>query len=113
MTSKRTPCSNLYEPVSVSSEGFRIENAASVAIENCLNDGVHPTAGVVNFVTPKAPRSHKDQQGSAGEWYTAQSKAVISTQFQQASINRKICFGTDGVPYDKARTISKLRDWRA
>jgi len=30
MTSKRKPCSNLYDPVSVSSEGFRIENAASV-----------------------------------------------------------------------------------
>jgi hypothetical protein len=42
MTSKTEQCLNLYEPRSVSSEGFRIENAAGVAIENCLNEGVHP-----------------------------------------------------------------------
>jgi hypothetical protein len=43
MTSTQNPCINPYEPRSVSSEGFRIKNAAGVAIENCLNEGVHPT----------------------------------------------------------------------
>ena len=42
MTSKTEPPLNLYEPRTVSSEGFRIDNAAGVAIENCLNEGVHP-----------------------------------------------------------------------
>ena len=41
MTSKTEPCLNLYEPRSVSREGFRIEKAAGVATENCLNEGVH------------------------------------------------------------------------
>lgn len=41
MTSAKKPCINPYEPESVSREGFRIENTASVATENCLNDGVH------------------------------------------------------------------------
>jgi hypothetical protein len=41
MTSIEKPNGNLYEPVLCPSEGFRIENAASVAIENCLNGGVH------------------------------------------------------------------------
>jgi hypothetical protein len=35
---------NLYEPGTVSREVFRIENAASVATENCLNEGVHLTS---------------------------------------------------------------------
>jgi hypothetical protein len=30
----------LYERVTVSGEGFRIEDAASVAMKNCLNAGV-------------------------------------------------------------------------
>ena len=42
MTSKGKPSINLYEPRTVSCEGFRIDNAAGVAIENCLNEGVHP-----------------------------------------------------------------------
>ena len=42
MTSKEKPSINLYEPRTVSCEGFRIDNAAGVAIENCLNEGVHP-----------------------------------------------------------------------
>lgn len=43
MTSIEKPNVNLYEPSPVSGEEFRIENAASVAIENCLNEGVHLT----------------------------------------------------------------------
>jgi hypothetical protein len=43
MTSNGTTSINLYEFRSVSREGFRIENAASVAIGNCLNEGVHLT----------------------------------------------------------------------
>ena len=42
MTFKTEPCLNLYEPQPVSREGFRIEKAASVATENCLNEGAHP-----------------------------------------------------------------------
>ena len=41
MTSTERPSVNLYEPRDVSREGFRIENAAGVALENCLNEGVH------------------------------------------------------------------------
>jgi hypothetical protein len=43
MISTKKPRVNPYEPRSVSREGFRIDKAASVAIENCLNEGVHPT----------------------------------------------------------------------
>ena len=43
MTSIEKPNVNLYEPSAVSGEGFRIENAASVVIENCLNERVHLT----------------------------------------------------------------------
>ena len=42
MTSTEKPSANLYEPRAVSGEGFRIEYAAGVAIENCLNERVHP-----------------------------------------------------------------------
>ena len=42
MTSTEKPSVNLYEPGAVSGEGFRIEDAAGVAIENCLKEGVHP-----------------------------------------------------------------------
>jgi hypothetical protein len=42
MTSKTEPRLNLCEPRTVSCEGFRIDNTAGVAIENCLNEGVHP-----------------------------------------------------------------------
>lgn len=42
MTSTTDSRLNLYEPRTVSREGFRIENAASVTTENCLNEGVHP-----------------------------------------------------------------------
>jgi hypothetical protein len=41
MTSTIKPNVNLYEPSAVSGEEFRIENAASVVIENCLNERVH------------------------------------------------------------------------
>ena len=41
MTSMTEPRINPYEPRTVSREGFRIENAAGVATENCLNEGVH------------------------------------------------------------------------
>jgi hypothetical protein len=50
MTSKTELRHNLYEPRIVSREGFRIEKAAGVAIENCLNEGVHPRGTVVTFV---------------------------------------------------------------
>jgi hypothetical protein len=40
------------------------------------------TASVVKIVAVKAPKSHKDQQGSGGAQYTIQSKAVIFDQFQ-------------------------------
>ena len=40
-TSTTEPRINLYELRTVSREGFRIENAAGVAAENCLNEGVH------------------------------------------------------------------------
>ena len=63
MASIERPSVNLYEPRAVSREGFRIEDAARVAIENCLNKGVHPNPAVVEFVTVKAPKSHKGQQG--------------------------------------------------
>jgi hypothetical protein len=43
MTSTEKPSVNLYEPGAVSGEGFRIEDAAGVAIENCLNERVHPS----------------------------------------------------------------------
>jgi hypothetical protein len=43
MTSSEKPNVNPYEPGAVSGEGFRIEDAAGVAIENCLNEGVHPS----------------------------------------------------------------------
>jgi hypothetical protein len=33
--------SNLFHARNVSREGCKTENAASVAIANCLNDGVH------------------------------------------------------------------------
>ena len=42
MISIEKPNVNPYEPSAVSGEGFRIENAASVVIENCLNERVHP-----------------------------------------------------------------------
>jgi hypothetical protein len=42
MTSNGNTTVNLYESGSVSREGFRIENAASVAREYCLNEWVHP-----------------------------------------------------------------------
>ena len=42
MTSTEKPSVNLHEHGAVSPAGFRIENAAGVAIENCLNEGVHP-----------------------------------------------------------------------
>jgi hypothetical protein len=42
MASKTKLRLNLYEPRTVSREGFRIEKAAGVATENCLNEGVHP-----------------------------------------------------------------------
>ncbi len=44
MTSAKKPCINPYEPESVSREGFRIENAAGVATENCLSERVHVTS---------------------------------------------------------------------
>lgn len=50
MTSKEKPSINLYEPRTVSCEGFRIDNAAGVAIENCLNEGVHPNTLVGEIV---------------------------------------------------------------
>ena len=43
MTSNRNPRINLYEPEFVSPEGSELKNAAGVAKENCLNEGVHPT----------------------------------------------------------------------
>ncbi len=43
MTCTEKPSVKLYEPRTVSDKGFRIEDAAGVAIENCLNAGVHPT----------------------------------------------------------------------
>ena len=46
MTSATEPRINLYEPRTVSHEGFRIEVAASVATGNCLNEGVHPTGHI-------------------------------------------------------------------
>jgi hypothetical protein len=42
MTSTTETRINLYDPRTVSGEGFRIENAAGVATENCLNEGVDP-----------------------------------------------------------------------
>ena len=42
MTCTEKPSVKLYEPRTVSDKGFRIEDAAGVAIENCLNAGVHP-----------------------------------------------------------------------
>jgi hypothetical protein len=42
MIPTKEPSVNVYESRSISREGFRIENAPSVAIENCLNRGVHP-----------------------------------------------------------------------
>jgi hypothetical protein len=43
MISRKEPSVNLYESQTVSREGFRIEKAAGVATENCLNQGVHPS----------------------------------------------------------------------
>ena len=43
MTSAKKPRINLYGPESVSREGFRIEDAASVAMKNCLKERVHST----------------------------------------------------------------------
>ena len=51
---------------------------------------------VVDFVTVKTPKSHRDQQASAWSQQANQSKALIFSQFQQASINDLICFGSRG-----------------
>ena len=50
MTSTDKPNSNLYESRAVSREGFTIEDAAGVATENCLNEGVHPKVLVAVLV---------------------------------------------------------------
>jgi hypothetical protein len=44
MTSTTEQRHNLYEPRTVSREGFTTETAAGVATANCLNGGVHPTS---------------------------------------------------------------------
>jgi hypothetical protein len=50
MTSTAEPCLNLYESRSVSRKGFRIEQAAGVAPDNCLNLGVHPSFRSYKFI---------------------------------------------------------------
>ena len=54
------------------------------------------SCAVVDFVAGKAPRSHRNQQGTAVLHQAIQSKALIFDQFQQTSIKCKICFGSRG-----------------
>ena len=51
---------------------------------------------VVEFVTVKAPKNNKDQQGLERTLQIIQSKALNSSQFQQVSINLLTCFGSRG-----------------
>jgi hypothetical protein len=77
-------------------EGFKSKTAASVATENCLNEGVHSNR-VVDFVAVRAQAIYKDQQTRDRGSGEIQFKALKSCEFQQASINRFICFGSRGV----------------
>ena len=43
MTAEGKPCSNVKKGQIVSGEGFTYKNDASVATQNCLTGGVHPT----------------------------------------------------------------------
>jgi hypothetical protein len=54
---------------------------------------------VVDFVAVKATRNNKDQQGPKPKQHAIQSTALIFTQFQQASLNRFICFGSRCVDF--------------
>lgn len=98
MTSKRRRCSNLYEPVSVSSEGFRIENAASVAIENCLNDGVHP-------MTMPAMKTTIDALESAG--VRTQVKVLIGCAPVTSQYAKEI--GADGYSENASGAVSQVK----
>ena len=65
------------EPISGGSEPF-----AAPAIRN---------VDVVEFVAVKAPKSHKDQQGSAGARQAIQYRPLIFTKLQRDSISDLIC----------------------
>ena len=53
-----------------------------------------PHGPVVDFVTVKAPKIHKDQQESRNPRYVIQSKSLNFARFQQISINDLTCFGS-------------------